>query len=114
MPVVSTRCDKNHLITRDDGRCSYCTLTGGFIWLAHDHYDSPFGEHTGPSPERLFHIEWPVGSQSGTYFKTSKTHDGMTVWLWGGRHPDDVAAGNYPGGRPRTATTPDRPGDGGG
>lgn len=42
----------------------------------------------------------PVGSQRGTYFKTSKTRydpaicpEPMTVWRYGGRDPDDVLSG---------------------
>lgn len=82
-------------VFHDDEQCPYCTETGGSIWLSHEHYDSPFGAKTGAIPERLFHVTAPIGYQSGTYFKTSKQHDGMTVWLWGGVHPDDLKDGHH-------------------
>lgn len=84
-----TRCSKGHGMR--DGVCSYCTPTGRHIYLSHEHYDSPFEDRI--APEMLFHVEYPVGMQSGTYFKTSLLKDGMTVWLWGGVHPDDLAMG---------------------
>lgn len=71
-----------------DGVCSWGTPTGRRIYLSHEFYDSPFEDKT--SDELLAHVEARIGEQYGTYFKTSKQRDGMTVWLWGGRHPDDI------------------------
>jgi hypothetical protein len=65
--------------------------TGRSRWLCHHRYDSPFGpDHE--APETWADVIAPLGAQHGTFFKTSKVHDGMTVWLWGGRHPDDIAS----------------------
>jgi len=46
----------------------------------------------------------PVGSQRGTYFKTSKVRYDpavcpvpMTVWRWGGRDREDITSGAWDG-----------------
>ena len=65
-------------------------LTGGSIFL----------ESFGPSegifedkvvPETQYHADAPVGTHSGTFFKTGRVRDGMSVWRWGGRDPSPEA-----------------------
>ncbi len=72
-------------------KCNWCISTGKQIYLSHEHYDSPFEDQV--MPEKLAHVLMHVGQQWGTYFKTSLKKDGMTVWLWGGVHPVDLASG---------------------
>ncbi len=45
-----------------------------------------------------------IGSQRGTYFKTSKTRldpaisqEPMVIWRWGGRDQDDILSGAWNG-----------------
>lgn len=74
-----------------DGACPDCTLTGGLVYLSNECYDSPFADRT--RPETLGDVLAPVGRSRGTYYKTTKVKDDMTVWVWGGVHPDDLKSG---------------------
>lgn len=68
--------------------------------------DSVFyeSEHGKVIPENMGMDRTPVGCQRGTHFKTSLTrhhpvYGEMTVWYWGGVHPEDRAKGVTAGGR---------------
>jgi hypothetical protein len=79
--------DRRH--AQPEARAQRHPPTGRSIWLCHHHYDSPFGPDR-EAPETWGSVIASIGDQGGTFFKTSKVHNGMTVWLWGGRHPDDI------------------------
>lgn len=58
-------------------------LTGRSLWLeAAARSGGSFPDET--APEKVFHLEAPFGTQSGTYWKTARAHNHMTVWTWGG------------------------------
>lgn len=58
--------------------------TGQMIWLDHQDCEDSFGPSRA-SWENKWHARAAVGQQNGTYFRTARTHDGMTVWRWGRR-----------------------------
>jgi hypothetical protein len=58
-------------------------------WM--DAGDGPFGSRAVPENQGMQRAR--VGQQRGTYYKTSLTRDGMTVWNWGRVHPADRANG---------------------
>jgi hypothetical protein len=82
-----------------DGRCQTCggrpetadellarmmAPTGRMVWLdAHGPSEGAFEDRA--KVETAWIAAAPVGAQSGTYWRTSRVHDGMTVWRWGGR-----------------------------
>ena len=64
------------------------SLTGRMIWL--DDNDGPFGSKA--APETVWCANARPGEQSGTYFRSVRTHEGMTVWTRGGRDVETLAA----------------------
>lgn len=58
------------------------------IWLeSYEPSKGTYEDHAAPETDYCRNA--PLGTQSGTYFKTARTHEGMTVWRWGGLPPGD-------------------------
>lgn len=69
---------------REDCACA-CHIrpippSGRQRWLEHDS-DSPWKSHA--AEESAWHVCARIGEQSGTYFKTARTKNGMQVWRYG-------------------------------
>lgn len=85
--------------TRDENLARRLALTGRRIWMeAHGPSGGVFEDRA--VDETAWAAAAPVGAKGGTYWRTARTHDGMTVWRWGGRDPADASADEHPGVQP--------------
>lgn len=81
--------DLRHLLpgeTRKQQQERVLSYTGAMIWQ--DANGGPFESRA--MPETVWCHSARPGEQSGTYFRSVRTNQGMTVWTWGGRDAETI------------------------